>query len=479
MHLPPLAILLAWIPFGAYLFRRYPACVAVLLNFFGGWAILPGAAYIPSPSDFPYWILGDSLPTSYFLTKATVPSLAALLGFAFFYSGDWRRFRPGLCDLPMVLWCCVPLLSGATHWNTFREGLFGAAYQTLAWGVPWLLGRMYFADQDSMLLAAKASIAAGLCYIPICLVEIVTGPQLYALLYGYEPYRWVGAQRYIGYRPIGLLEDGNQLGIWMALATLLAVSLCVRKLATHIFGLPLAWVAAGLAVTTLLCQSAGSIVLLLLLLPLALASWRSTLRISIAAMVLAIVTFALLLMLNHATLRALAENNPLFHAIASGLQQIGRHSLVWRIARDDSHMAVALQRPILGQGRWDWWQGGNARPWGLWMLVFGMYGLVGLAALGSILFLPLLRLAWPAGEDRNRIHPSLRPVLAALILIVAFDGLMNSALILPYLLILGGIVAPLAGSYLINGATLKTPRLRPAIKAGLRSSTDASKAHMR
>src|ERR1700728_3918640 len=220
MPLSPLAVFIGWIPIGIYLFRLYPVRVAILANFLGGWALLPGANYKPTTEAFPYWILGVCLPTNYFLTKATVTGLAGLGGILLFHSADSKRIRPGICDIPMAVWCCVPLISATTHWNTFREGLFGAVYQTISWGVPWLLGRTYFSDGESLLLAAKAYVVAGVAYVPICLMEICVGPQLYAILYGYQPYRWVGAERYFGYRPIGLLEDGNQLGIWMAVATL-------------------------------------------------------------------------------------------------------------------------------------------------------------------------------------------------------------------------------------------------------------------
>src|ERR1700733_15232202 len=144
MHLSPLAILIGWIPVGIYLFRRLPVRIAILVNFLGGWAILPGANYIPTTDDFPYWIMGVSLPTTYLVTKAVVTGLAGLAGVLLFHSQDWKKFRPGLCDLPMALWCCVPLLSAATHTNTLQEGLLGAAYQAISWGVPWLLGRIWF-----------------------------------------------------------------------------------------------------------------------------------------------------------------------------------------------------------------------------------------------------------------------------------------------------------------------------------------------
>jgi O-antigen ligase len=302
-----------------------------------------------------------------------------------------------------------------------------------------MLGRRYFSDHESLLLAAKACVIAGLCYLPICLVEIATGPQLYALVYGYQPYRWVGAGRYLGFRPIGMMEDGNQLGIWMAVAALIAISLSIRRLTARILGLPIGWVAIGLTAITFLCQSAGSILLLLILLPLALLKRRSFLRASVALLVLGIAGFALFQMTNRIPLRVVAENNGVAHSVVTTLDRFGRHSLAWRLAREQSNMTLALRKPLLGFGQWNWWQSGDLRPWSLWLLVLGMYGLIGLAAFAALLFLPVLRTAWSSAQNSDPDDSNLRQALAAVILMIAFDALLNGAMILPYLLLAGGL----------------------------------------
>jgi hypothetical protein len=439
MHISPLVILISWIPTGAYLFRRHPVPIAILANFLGGWAILPGAHYAVTPNDFPYWILGVCLPTNYFLTKATATGLAALAGILLYHSADLKRYKPGICDLPMIAWCCVPLLSAATHWNTLQEGLLGSIYQTISWGVPWLLGRIYFSDIDSLLLAAKACVFAAVCYVPICLVEICTGPHLYTFFYGYQPYRWVGAERYFGFRPTGFLEDGNQLGIWMAAATLLAVLLFLHQRTGRILGIPIGWVAAGLAGVTLLCQSVGSILSLLFLLPLVLLKRRYVARAFVGVLIFGILAYALFRMTNLISLRALVHHNGVARSLSTALTSMGRHSFAWRVAREESHIRVALQYPLLGAGRWNWWQNGEARPWSLWLLVFGMYGLVGMIAFGAILLLPVIRAVWLPADGEGSDEPNIRSALAALILMLAIDNLLNGAMILPYLLIMGGL----------------------------------------
>ncbi|MFC5861906.1 O-antigen ligase family protein [Acidicapsa dinghuensis] len=441
MHLPPFAALIAWIPLAALLFGRFPVRIAILANFFLGWAILPGAPYVPTTADFPYWILGICLPSTYFLTKATAVGLSALAGMLLFHRRDWRRWLPARTDLPVLLWSSAPLLATHAHWSLLARGSSSAVYQLLAWAVPWILGRIYFSDRASLILFAKSCVFAGLCYVPVCLFEWISGPQIYHFLYGYQPYRLVGADRYFGYRPVGLLEDGNQLGIWMATASLLAISLAFYLLALKVWRIPMTWAAIVLTISTLLCQSVGSIVLLICLFPLVLLRQRLFMRVVLGAAVVGIAAFVVFLVVPHPSLRAIAASSTFVRHIAGIFQEIGRHSFVWRLARDESHLAIAMQHPWLGSGEWNWWRTGDARPWSLWLLVFGMYGLFGVMALGSMFLLPLTRFARSPKLKGEAISRYLFRALAAAILMSAFDALLNGDFILVYLIAMGGMAA--------------------------------------
>jgi len=466
-HLPPLFALLAWVPIGLYFFYRYPIRVAVLLTFVAGWAVLPTANFVPTEAPFPYWILGAALPAGYFVTKATITGLTALAGVLFFDCRAMRRFRLTWWDLPMTLWCAVPLLSGIANQavkGALQEGLRGMLYQLLAWGIPYLLGRLYFCDDASLLLAAKALVTAGLVYVPICLIELVTGPQFYAHIYGFQPYRWVGAERYIGFRPIGFLEDGNQLGIWMAAATLLAAGLWRHGSVRRVLGLPICWVAIGLFVVTLLCQSGGSIILLLCLLPFVLLRRVRFQRWFALALALVILCFAGLRLTNRVSLRWLVDHEKPAHDVASFLAKIGRRSFGWRLEQDERHVKTALAKPFLGSGRWDWWEGGEERPWGLWLLAYGMYGGVGLVALEALQFEPVIRAVWfPSARDdpedtdlrvTNLRVTDLRLTLAAVLIMAAIDNLLNCGMILPLVLVIGGMSA--AASPTVPALTRRT-----------------------
>jgi hypothetical protein len=436
--IPPLLALFAWIPVSLFFFWRYPLRVAILISFVGGWALLPSAAFVASAVPFPYWILGTCLPSNYFFTKATVTGMSGLLGILLFDRRIFDRFQLSIWDLPMLAWCVVPIFSGVANGQSIGVSLRGGLYQLLAWGVPYLAGRLYFSDTASLQLAAKALVIAGLAYVPICLVEIFIGPQFYAHLYGYQPYRWIGAQRYLGFRPIGFLEDGNQLGIWMATSALIAIYLWKRNLIKDIIGIPIAWISAILLAVTILCQSAGSIFLLIGLL-LFLFSSRRLAKTLTALVLLGVVTLIVLRLSNVISLRAIVKQSTAANTGAQFLKKLGRGSFGWRLSQDEKHVGDALEAPILGSGEWDWWKASSSRPWSLWLLTFGMYGIVGLYALEGLQFIPVARILWSPLARSETDGPDLRRALGAVILMSALDNLLNGSMILPILLLIGGL----------------------------------------
>ncbi len=442
MILPPTVAFIAWAPVSFYCFWRYRVQTAILINLIAGWALLPSANYVPDTAIFPYWILGLSLPSSYFFTKASVLGAYSLLGVLLVDRRVFNGFRLTYWDLPMLFWCIVPLLSAVANPQSFGAGLRGVLYLALAWGVPYLLGRLYFSDMRSLSVAAKAFVIAGLAYVPVCLLEVVTGPRIYATLYGYQPYRWVGAHRYLGFRPVGLLEDGNQLGIWMATSALIAIGLWKLRPVDRILRIPIATVAMVLLGATLLCQSGGSILLLLGLLPFIVVNQRLLPRLLTVVLLVGIACFAGLRLANVISLRSLATHNAIADSAARLLSKAGRGSFGWRLSQDERYINAALDTPLLGSGEWDWWKGSSSRPWGLWMLTFGMYGLLGLLALESLQLLPVARTIFFPRERSSIEGDYLRHLLAAAILMTAVDSLLNSAVILPLLLAVGSLSAP-------------------------------------
>ena len=434
MIFPPLLAFIAWIPLSHVFFRRYPIRVAILVNFIGGWAVLPAARFSGDPA--PYWVLGNGLYSGYFLTKASITGVTGLLWVLLFDRQSFRNFRLTFWDLPMLMWCIVPLFSSIAN---PEYGVTGELYQLLAWGVPWVLGRIYFSETASLRLAAKAFVIAGLLYVPICLLEVLTGPQIYAHLYGYQPYRWVRAQRYFGFRPIGLLETGTQLGIWMATSALIAVWLWLRRTVDRILGIPTGWTAAILVGTVLLCQSGGSILLFIGLLPFVFVSRRYFPRVCAILLILGMVLFSGLRLTKVVSVRSLLKRSHAVHSTAVFLKKIGRGSLTTRLELDERTMDLALEQPILGSDRWDWWRDSGLRPSGLWLLAFGMYGIFGLIALEALQIIPVVRVVWFPLARSDIEDLNLRHAFVAVVLMTAIDNLLNNAMILPLLIVMGGM----------------------------------------
>ncbi len=439
MIVPPSVALIGWIPLILLLFRRFSVRISLLINFIGGWALLPAAPYSDSGVPFPYRIIGTSLESDYFLTKATILGFTGILAVYLFDRSSFKRFKLTVWDLAMGMWLIAPLLSVIANPDNFLEGMKGEFYQLLAWGSPYLIGRLYFTDTESLREAARAFVIGGIAYIPFCVFEIFRGPQIYAFLYGYEPFRWTGAKRFIGFRPVVLLENGNQLGIWMATASLIALWLWRRNTAKEILGIPIPLVAISLFLVTIACQSTGAILLLLALAPFAFVDPRLLSRTITVVVIVGILGFAAIRLANVVSVKDLIDQNPAVHAVASYLKSVGKDSLGWRLSQDDRHIDTALTQPILGYGQWDWWHEGIERPWSLWLLVFGLYGAVGLVSLEALLLIPALRVVWFPLTRSDIGYTNLRHTLSAAVLISAIDSLLNASMILPLLLVIGGM----------------------------------------
>jgi hypothetical protein len=206
-----------------------------------------------------------------------------------------------------------------------------------------------------------------------------------------------------------------------------------------IFGVPIAWISGVLFVTTLLCQSVGSIVLLFCLLPFLFIRQSYLPRAVAALFLLAILAFMGLRVANFISLRSLVEHNAAAYSAAQFFKGIQRQSFGWRLSQDEKYIDTALAEPLLGTGAWDWWKSTGSRPWGLWLLALGIYGLAGLLALECLQLLPVARILGSKLARGDTQAFDLRSALAAAILMSAIDNLLNGSMILPLLLVIGGL----------------------------------------
>jgi hypothetical protein len=412
-------------------FMQFHPRRAVLVSLFAGWLFLP--------------TFDNAYPVPLLHAKVMFVPAVVLFSSVAFDGGRWRRFRPRLIDLPMALVCFSPFASSLANDLGAYDGGSAVFEMGMIWGAPYLLGRLYFSEPGALRDFAEAFVAATLVYVPLCLWEVRMSPQLHATVYGFQPFgSFVQAIRFGGYRPSVFMAHGLMLGMFMTSGTLIALWIWRTGLCTDLWGVPIGWICAALAMTTLLCKSTGAAALLVL----GLAVLEATRRLHSSAPLL------ILLALPPAYCVARTSGwtgRPLVSLAKQLVNEERAESVEFRIVNEDLLIEKALQQPGLGWARW-----GRSRVYdesgkdisivdGLWILTLGTSGLVGLVSLGVALSLPVLLLMrlFPGRHWRD---PRLTPATALAVVgaLVAIDDVFN-AMLSP---IFPAIAGSLAGLYL-------------------------------
>ena len=158
------SVLWAWAALSPFLFRLLPGRDAATACLVLGWAFLPVAPFPPTdilPPGTSSTVQSVSLPTPRPVNKATAIGLGCLLGLVAFDPRAFGRVRFAAVDLPIAALCLVPLASAAANGLPLADGLGQARYLTLAWGVPYLMGRAYLGDEESRARFAVGVAAGG------------------------------------------------------------------------------------------------------------------------------------------------------------------------------------------------------------------------------------------------------------------------------------------------------------------------------
>jgi hypothetical protein len=238
-----------WPLVALYLFMVLPARRAVIAAITGAWLFLPVASF--SFKGLPDY------------DKAFACSIGALLGAVLFDREDrvWS-FRPRWFDLPMLVWCLSPFASSLANDLGAYDGLSSALQQTISWGIPYFLGRVYFTDREGIKLLAIGLFVGGLIYVPFCLYEIRMSPQLHDTVYGFRQHSFAQTRRGDGWRPMVFLGHGLAVGMWMANATLLGLVIWRTGVVKQLQGVSVGFLWLVQLAATVLCKSTGSLVLL-------------------------------------------------------------------------------------------------------------------------------------------------------------------------------------------------------------------------
>ena len=429
-QLVPIA-LVVWIPISLCLFFIIPPRRALISTLIVGWLVLPCGqiSFVGMPE----------------ITKATSISIALILGTIFFCSDRINHFRPSWMDLPMLIWCVCPFLSSLSNNLGLYDGLSGIQTNLIWWGIPYLVGRICFSDRQWITDLAIGILIGAVLYIPICLWELRMSPQLHRIVYGYHQFGFVTTVRGSGWRPVGFMSHGLELGLWLTSATIIGLWLLFSRSLHRIFGIPLKWILVVLTIISILCRSYNGLVLMILGI---FVLW-SVRKLKITTFVLLLTMVPILYM----TLRSteFLPIQPMLN-LAAAIDKGRAESLGTRLRHEGPLMERAWQRPIFGWGAW-----GRSRikdhrgrdisiTDGWWIITFGQNGLFGLCALYTALLMPsffLFRLL-----NINQWHASSLGAVTALAVVVplySIDCLMNAFLNPVYHLVIGALASAAIG----------------------------------
>ena len=418
----------AWLPLTLTAFKFLGPRRAVPLVILAGMLLLPRDLY-------PWIDLGP-----FRVNKRTVVGSSLLLALLIFNPRALVRGRPRWPDLAMVAFVFAPIASlAANRFEESRASIAQTIRDALEWGVPYLMGRLYFGDRDGPRRIAVAVALAGLATVPLFLFEIVVGPRGYLawLVYGMKPPEEM-YERLGGWRPEGFFTQGIEAATWMALATTISTWVWLRR-AWKPLPLP-AWLPPGIQVLTVAaCRGVYGYINLGVGLPAALILHTTRSRLILIA--LACVPPAYVVARTTG-----AWDGSQLAAMAGRMGKRG--TVAYRLGAENSYIEKVAGHGLgFGMGGhntaiFDWFSQRYLMPDGWWVNQLTSGGIFGLAILDLALFLlPAgLAIALPMDRRGGDSPGAMARGLALFLLLHQLDGLHNMAFLPPTPLIGGSLV---------------------------------------
>lgn len=429
-----------------------------VLCLLAGWLTLPVADY-PQPFDrilHSRWGMGQFLFGAELNTRLFQTSLGA---WAVAIVHCWRhrpaRPRLGAMDGVAAALPLASLLSALAADADLSWIAMQFAYLSVTWLGWWSLGRVLaVASPPISRDALAACVVAGL-FLLASVAEFLAGPWLYTAAYGVHPFEDEGHQRAIFNRPLLAFEDGNQYGLAVAMLAVFALTFWIggarptgASERTRAWEGIAAWAASFVALAS---QSRGALLLgggVLVLLGLRRRRW---LKIAVAGLTGVTLLVAAFQFAGILSADRLINRTEIGRQLKSELKSAGLGSFGWRVGLGERYFPLIRQRPLLGYGHANWWQGSEAslrdvpplsgdRPWPFVILIAGAYGITGLIGAMAALAIPTLR-TFVRTRDRPIDRGNRLRIAIALVLGVQIGDIFFNSTLLPASLALAGYLA--------------------------------------
>ncbi len=426
--LVPLALIF-WIPLVIWAFSKFDKRIVVAGAFVLGWMFLPEAT-IPIPG----------LPD---LSKMFASCVAVLVGAFIFDRKTLLSVRPGVIDIPMLLWCTCPFLSSMANGIGAYDGMSETLQQTVTWGLPYFVAKIYFADPKGLKTLALSIFLGGIVYIPFCFIEKAISPQLHRMTYCFRHANILQSMRSGGFRPVVYMQHGLMVAMWMVSATFFGIWLYYAKqLPKKLYMVPIEtkWFIAAVLVTTLLMKSSGALGLFLLGMFTLFTAQRF--RVSLLFIILLLIPPAYMI----ARGTGYWDGTNLSSWVERNYSAERAQSLQFRFDNEEMLIDKAQEGSFFGWAGW-----GRSRVYdddgkdltitdGLWIITYGVRGIYGIVLMTVTIILPivLMLIKVPLREWASPRYAA-ASVFATMLTIYMIDNLLNAMVNPIFMLFAGGI----------------------------------------
>lgn len=418
------------------LFAALPARRAVIVGMLGAWLFLPIAGY--------------SLPGFPDITKMSITCVSVFLATLIFDAGRLSRLRWSWVDLAMLAWVLAPFPSAVNAGYGAYEGLSGIMNQAVSWGMPYMIGRLYFSDLEGLRELAMGVFIGGLVYTPLVLLEARLSPQLHLWVYGFHQHSFGQTKRGGGWRPMVFMQHGLAVAMFMGTAAVCGLWMWtagrVRTMRIAGGAVPTWVLAIGLFGVAAACRSTYALMLMLTGIVALLASRVLSTRLILAAMLTIAPVYVVARTVGGWDAQELRD-------VAEVIGQQREGSLDVRLNSEDALWAWVQGDVLFGRGRLsslmdadrDEW--GRFIPDGLWLIALGKFGAAGLTAMFGVLLLPAgVYLLRSRPRELMRAEAAGATVLATVLVLYAMDNLLNAMVDPIYLLAAGGLAVCRVGA---------------------------------
>lgn len=449
-------VLLLWVPGCLLAYALVPPKRwhrAIVATYLVGFFFLPQTSLpIPGLPDY---------------TRQAAIFMAVLAGAILFDAGRLLTYRPRLYDIPMVLFCLAPGLSSISNelgiWDASSE-VFDAA---ITWGLPYLIGRIYFNNAEAFRDLAVGFVAVCIIYVPMCIWEMRMSPQIHNYVYGFKPRGSLAKGGFFPFhwKPAVFMANSFFVGMVFAVSVLFASAMAWGKVRRSVLVVPIFMLVPGLVFMTLMTKMWSAVFLMLV--GLGLLIWTKTTRTRIA-LYLCMASVPLYM----AARTTGGWSGEILVGIVEPLSERKAESLKTRLENEDQLAAKGLERPVFGWAAWgrgriysDYDGRDLSRTDGLWVIFLNENGLFGLTSYLMVILVPLWLFARTVPPDAW-FTKAIAPIaaMAVAVMIHLIDMIPNAFAHPVFYIGAGGLVA-----FSLNFKAAQIARSHAARRAATRS----------